>query len=253
MTQIRLDKILKKRDKRLLDFFFRVKCLSVLVMFILLAVSCLVCYLTVDPENNLPHLIVGGVTILVFLLFLLSILRLFNNNITREEVDAIIAHDREIAFNGLFQNLAIENIRSRYQVEPLELVCPEVYPRRKTIVYRYFKEDSKVYYSQIGYTWLFFGEKSLYYYHSSVNHVYGYIGYEVSTEFDYKDIVTVQTTVNHVHGVETLMLTLSLVNGEYVNIALRTRPNNFYGSTHALSDKEAAVLSTIRKVIRNSK
>lgn len=253
MTQMKLDKILKKRSKRLLDFFFRTKCLSVLVMFLLLVISGVICYFNFNAENTLPHLITGGITILIFLLFLLSILRLFNNNVTREEVDTIIANDRKIAFDGLFQNLAIENIRSRYQVEPLELVCPEVYPRRRTIVYRYFKKDNKVYYSQVGYTWLFFGAKSLYYYHASVNHIYGYIGHEVSTEFDYKDIITVQTAVNHVHGVETLVLTLSLVNGETVNIPLRTRPNRFYGSTHALSDKEAAVLSTIRQVIRKSK
>ena len=253
MAQMNLEKILKNRSKRMLDFFFRTKCLSVLIMATLLVIAGVICYISYNPEDTLPHLIVGGATILIFLLLLLSILRLFNNNLTREEVDAVIAHDRQIAFDGLFQNLSIENIKSRYQVEPLELVCPEVYPGRKTICYRYFKKDSKVYYSQVGYTWLFFGEKSLYYYHASVNHVYGFIGYEVSTEFDYKDIVTVQTSVKHYHGVERFMLTLTLVNGESVNIALRTRPNFFYGSTHSLSEKEASVLSTIRQVIRKSK
>ena len=253
MAHVNINKILKKRTKLLLNFFFRVKCFSALFCFLLLGVAVYVSYTTVGNEDHLVHLISGGVTSLVFLIFLLSVLRLFNKNITREELEAVIAHDRGIAYSQLFKNLSIENIKSRYQAEPIEVVCPEVYPRRKTIVYRYFKKDSKVYYSQIGYSWLFFGEKSLYYYHSSVNHIYGYVGHEVSCEFDYKDIVSIQTSTTHENDVEALVLSLSLVNGQTLDIALRTRPNRIYGSTHELSEKEAQVLSTIRSVIRNSK
>jgi hypothetical protein len=230
-----------------------VKSISALVCFLLLGISVYVTYTTVGSENNLSHLIAGSVTAFFFLIFLLSVLRLFNKNITREELEAVIAHDRGVAYKQLFTNLSIENVKSKYQADPIEVVCPEVYPRRKTIVYRYFKKDSKVYYSQIGYSWLFFGEKSLYYYHSSVNHIYGYVGHEVSCEFDYKDIVSIQTRTSHEHDVEKFVLTISLVNGQELDIALRTRPNRIYGSTHELSEKEAQVLSTIRNVIRNSK
>ena len=213
----------------------------------------MVSYYTLDSEYSFAHLISGCVTALVFLAFLLSILRLFEKNITREELEAVIAYDRSIAYDQLFKNLSIENIKSRYQTDPIEIVCPEVYPKRKTIVYRYFKNDSKVFYSQIGYSWLFFGEKSLYYYHSSVNHIYGYVGHENSCEFDYSDIVSISTSTTHVDEVESLVLTLSLVNGETLDIALRTRPNHYYGSTHELSQKEAYLLSTIRNIIRKSK
>lgn len=253
MANINLEKILKKRTTLLLRFFFKVHRLTVLFFAVLLAIMSFVSYKTLNPENQKLHIILGCVTAVVFLFFLLSILRLFNNNITREELEAVIAYDRDIAYQGLFRNLSIENIKSKYQAEPIELVCPEVYPRRKTIVYRFFKKDAKVYYSQIGYSWLFFGEKSMYYYHSSVNHIYGLVGYEVSYEFDYKDIVSVKTVTNHQNGVETFVLQISLTNGEVLDIALRTRPNKKYGSTHQLSEKEALVLSTIRNVIRSSK
>jgi hypothetical protein len=253
MAHINLEKILKKRSKLLLDFFFRVKGWSILVCFILFGIGCLVSYYTLDSEYNLAHLISGCVTAFLFLAFLLSILRLFEKNITREELEAVIAYDRSIAYDQLFKNLSIENIKSRYQTDPIEIVCPEVYPKRKTIVYRYFENDSKVFYSQIGYSWLFFGEKSLYYYHSSVNHIYGYVGHENSCEFDYSDIVSISTSTTHVNEVESLVLTLSLVNGETLDIALRTRPNHYYGSTHELSQKEAYLLSTIRNIIRKSK
>lgn len=251
MSNVNLKKVLKKRTKLLLNFFFRVKCLSVLVFFILLVIGIIVSAVTLD--NSTAHLISGCVTALIFVLFLLSILRLFNKNITREEVEAVIAHDRGIVYDELFKNLAIEKLKSKYQAEPLEIICPEVYPKMNTIIYRYFRKDNKIYYSQIGYSWLLFGEKSMYYYHASVNHIYGYTGYEVSYEFDYKDIVSIKTAINHENHVETLILTLSLTNGETLNIALRTRPNKFYESTHKLSEKEALVISTIRNVIRNSK
>ena len=253
MAQINLEKILINRTKLLLNFFFGVNCLTALLLFVLLGVSCYVSYYFLGNENPTIHLVAGCVTTLIFLIFLLSILRLFNGNITREEVEAVIAHDREIAYNGLFVNLDIENIKDRYQAEPIELVCPTVYPNRKTIVYRYFEKDNKVYYSQIGYNWFFFGEKSMYVYTANVNHIYGFIGYETSAEFDYKDIVSITTETSHDNGVEKFVLSLSLVNGQTLDVPLRAIPNRFYGSTHSLTEKEAQIISTIRKIVRNSK
>lgn len=251
MSEINLNKILNKRTKLMLDFFFRVKYWGFVVFLIIFLVSVIVSAVTLF--NSTAHIIAGCVSAVCFLLFLLSVLGVFNKTITREEVEAVIAYDREIVYDELFKNLSIEKLRSKYQTNPIEIICPEVYPKMNTIIYRYFRYDNKMYYSQVGYSWLFFGEKSMYYYHASVNHIYGYTGYEVSYEFDYKDIVSIKTAVNHEDDVETFILTLSLANGESLDIALRTRPNKFYESTHKLSEKEAQILSTIRSVIRNSK
>ena len=251
MSNVNLEKLLRKRKELLLNFFFRVKRWSTLIFFILFAVSAIVAGLT--TKFNVVHIIFGCLTVVFFLLFLLSILRLFNKNITREEVEAIFAYDRGIVYEELFKNLSIEKLRSKYQTEPIEIICPEEYPKMNQIIYRYFAYDNKMYYSQVGYSWLFFGEKSMYYYRASVNHIYGYTGYEVSHEFDYKDIVSIKTAVTHENDVETFVLTLSLTNGETLPIPLRTRPNKYYESTHKLSEKEEKILSTIRGIIRNSK
>ena len=251
MADIKFEKILKKRVKLLLNFFFNVKCWSVLVFFILLVIGCVASYFTL--VNTIVHFICGSVSILIFLFFLLAILRLFNKNITREEVEAIFARDRSFVYDELFKSLSIEKIRSKYQAEPIELVCPEEYPTINSIIYRFFKKDSKVYYSQVGYSWLLFGEKSMYYYRASINHIFGFTGYETSYEFDYKDIVSIKTAVTHENHVEKFTLTLSLTNGETLVIPLRTIPNKVYESTHKLTEKEAFVLSTIRNVIRSSK
>ena len=251
MSVVNLDKIMRNRVKLMLNFFFRVKCWSVLIFGILLVLSIVASALTLDYKT--VHIILGCVTAVFFLLFLLAILRLFNNNITREEAEAVMAYDRGIVYDELFKNLSIEKLRNKYQTDPIEIVCPEVYPKMNSIIYRYFRDVNKTLYSQVGYSWLFFGEKSMYYYHASVNHIYGYTGYEASYEFDYKDIVSIKTAVEHEDNVETFTVTLSLTNGETLDIALRTRPNKSYQSTHKLSEKEAKILSTIRSVIRSSK
>ena len=251
MAQTKMEKILKNRVKLLLNFFFNVKCWSALIFFLLFVGGCVAAFFTLS--NPIVHYICGGVSALLFLLFLLALLRLFNNNITLEEAEKVFALDRQVVYDELFRSLSIEKLRSKYQAEPIELVCPEEYPRINSIVYRYFNKINKVYYSQVGYSWLLFGEKSMYYYHASVNHVYGYTGYEVSHEFDYKDIVSIKTAVSHENNVEKFVLSLSLSNGESLDIPLRTIPNKVYESTHKLTDKEALVLSTIRQIIRSSK
>ena len=251
MTEMKLEKILGKRVKLLLNFFFKVRSWGVVVCLILMVLAGIASYFTLP--YGWVHTLCGCLTALFFLLFLLALLRLFNSNITQEEAEAVFAYDRKVVYDELFRNLSLEKNRSNYQAEPIELIVPEEYPRINTIVYRFFPKTGKLFYSQIKYSWILFGEKSMHYYHASVNHIHGYTGYEGSYEFDYKDIVSVKTLVTHENNVEKLILTLSLVNGETLDITLRSVVNKVYESTHKLSEKEALILSTIRKVIRGSK
>lgn len=251
MTELKLKKLLAKRTKLLYNFFLRRRSFSIVFFLIVLVASAVATYFTIPYQ--LAHLILGGVTILAFLGFLLSLLRLFNQNIKIEELEQIIKIDREAAYSNVFRHLDIENVRSRYQADPLELVCPEAYPGRKTIAYRYVKKNKKVYYSQVGYNWLFFGEKSLYNYRVSVNHIHGFVGHECSTEFNYSDVVSIHTETTHKNNVEKLVLKLTLLNGEVFEILLRNLPNKNYGSTHKLNDKEAEIITTVRSVVRKSK
>ena len=226
--------------------------LGILVTFLLMAAVLIASYLTRGNDLTV-HVILGSVSILAFLIFLLAILRAFNNRLTCQEMDVIIADSRKKAYDGLFVNFGLNNSKKEFIADPIELTCPEVFPGRKTIVYRHFKKTGKVYYSQVGYTWLLFGPKTLYYYHSSVNYIYNLLGYETATEVDYKDIVNVTTKTTHNNNVEMVTLYLSLNNGEVIDIKLRTRPSRLYTSTHALNETEVKVLNTIRKTIRENK
>ena len=257
MTETKMEKILKNRVDLLQHFFFGTKCWSVLIWFIILVISCVASYFTLNI--SLAHYICGCVTAIVFVFFLLAILRLFNRYLTIEEAEAVFALDRQAVYDELFKTLTLEKLRSKYQAEPIEIMCPEETQLfgKYQILYRYFKKLNKVYYSKVGYKWLLFGEKSMFYYYASVDRVRGFTGYEVSHEFDYKDIVSIKTEVTHDDNREKFTLTISLTNGEILEIPLRDRPDKIAESnpiiTHKLTEKEAQILSTIRQVIRTSK
>lgn len=257
MTKINEKSIYKKREKLLLNFFFNVKSRIAIIFFVLFAAALAATFLTREfgSDNGLKiaHICLGSLSILLLLLFILSLLHVFNGNITYEELEQIIKNDREIAYSGLFQGLAIKNSKSDYLEAPIEVISPELYPGRNTIVYRYIKETNKVYYSQSGYSWLLFGEKRLFHYHASVNHIYGYVGFEVAQEISYSDIVNVKSEVVRQNKLETLTISLSLINGEVINIVLRAIPGLEVGSTHRLSELETKIITTIRQVIRDNK
>lgn len=249
--KINTKKLFKKREKLMFNFFFKIKS-KVIVVFILGLIGCGVgSYFSVG--NALVHYILGSLTALFFLLIVLCILGVFRSNLNAKEVEEIIKHDRQIAYDGLFKNLAIRDEKSDYIESPLEIVCPDLYPGRNTIIYRYIKKYDKVYYSQTGYNWLLFGKEALFHYTASINHIYGYVGYEVAEEVRYKDIVNVKTIVTKENNCEKLTLYVTLINGEEMKVVLRNLPNQLGNSTRQLSDVEASLITTVRKCIRNNR
>lgn len=252
MAQVNEKKLLKKRSKRMLEFFFKVRSKSVLITLILLLAAASWTSYAIYVENIQLHYVLGSVSIFTFILFLLAILRVFNNKLTCDDLEAIISIDRRTAFGGLFKNFAIKNSKNEYISDPIEITCPEVYPGRKTIVYRFIKKRNKVYYSQTGYSWLFFGQDRLFYYHASINHIYGFVGHEVASEVLYKNIVHVRSESTFIKGQERITIYLSLVNGEVIDIVLRSRPTKVYESSHDLTSVEEKILTSIRTNIRQN-
>lgn len=250
MAQVNEKKLLKKRSKRMLEFFFKIRSKSVIIALVLLLAAVAATYYAIHIKNVNLHYVLGSVSIFVFVLFLLSILRVFNNKLTCDDLEAIIDIDRRTALNGLFKNFAIKNSKSEYISDPIEITCPEVYPGRKTIVYRFIKKRNKVYYSQTGYSWLFFGQDRLFYYHASINHVHGFVGYEVASEVLYENIVHVRSESTFIRGQERITLYLSLVNGEVIDVVLRSRPTKIYESSHELTPVEEKILTSIRTNLR---
>lgn len=243
--------LLRKRVKLMFNFFFKVRSKLIILFVLLLAGSATAAYFTV--ANPLAHYILGSVTALFFLLTFLCLLRLFNGNLTYQEVEQLIKHDRQIAYDGLFKNLAIRDEKTDYVSTPVEVVSPDLYPGRNTIVYRYIKKTNKIYYSQSSYSWLLFGKDTLFHYRASVNHIYGLVGYEIAQEISYSDIVNVKTVVGKTNNTETLTLSLGIINGTNVDVVLRNLPNQLSDQTRQLSDAETSIINKVRKAVRENK
>lgn len=260
MAIMKIEKLKKRRSKLLLNYFFKVKSKVAAILFVLFLAVGTYAFLT---SNSSPvedmidsdiHLYTGSGTLFLFLLFLLALLNVFTNRITcDEEVEALLNIDKKAAFDEMFSNFAIKNDQKEFICNPVEITYPELYPGRNTIVYRYSKKSKKVYYSQVGFNWLMFGEKTFYYYHMSVNHIYGYVGYGVAEEVNYKDIVSVKTVTTRTGKFEKVTLFLSLKSGDKIEIILRNRPTKSEGSTENLNEQEKLVLGMIRKTIREQK
>ena len=271
---VKVKKLNKQRARLTVDYFFhRGRYAAYVILFMLFAIVFGV--LAVVRVGYPTHYIFSSVCLLLLLFAILTIVKVFSNQIDCVTLERLMAKDREVAYAGLFDHLAIVNDRSKYLAEPIELVVPQVYPGRTTLLYRYDKKSQKLYYSQTGYTWILFGESNLFTYNVSVNHIHGFVGYECADEISYSDVVNVQSRVEKENGIETLMVTLSLINSEKIDICLRRRatraekylnslPKNerkalinsgaqFEGSTDALNDREKELIARIRLAIRNNK
>ena len=276
--QIRQKKFNRRRARLMIGYFFNSKAyILAAICFFLLAVGCGISAVFFKEQPRW-HIGFGGLTI-VFLLFVVLIaIRAFSGRINWATLEHVIENDRKRAYMGLFKHLAINNNRKEYIDDPLEIKSATMYPGRTRTLYRYEKKTGKLYYSQTSYTWVLFGENNLFVYNSLVNHINGYVGYEVASEVSYQDIVNVQSSVNRHGNLEFLLMTLTLLDGKELVITLRSTPNrgrvdyvegdiarpekqdiysrrakDAVGSTDALSEKEAFIIQKIRMNIREHK
>ena len=242
------------KSQLLVDYFFNIRGKAILVFTILLLVSVALAYLFKGViDNRIMHFVFGSLSILLLLILLLVILKVFSKRYSAKEVEESIANDRKLAFMGAFDNLAIKNQKCDYVTEPLEVIAPQNYPGKKDILYRYDKKAKKLFYSQTGYNWIFFGKDSLFLYQVIINHIHSYIGYEVASEVQYKDIVEVKTITSKEGKFQTLKMILTLVNGDSISVQLRNNLLKIEGSTLNLSELEKKVVNKVRTTIREQR
>lgn len=194
LTARRQKKISQNRPRIMLKYFFRNKgfIYSGLILLLIAVALLLVALLVKDMDDKIRLGLYIGAGV-VALLALLEIIISSAKKPNFQDIEYLIGADRELAYSGLFDHLALTNHRGDYIDEPIELVRPELYPGRNTTLYRYDKKSKKIYFSQTGYNWLMFGKKSFGMYHVIVNHILGLVGYESADEIGYSDIVDVKT------------------------------------------------------------
>lgn len=246
----------KHREKLMLNFFFNKRSIVLVIILALLTIG--LGFGAYYFADTLIHYIFGFATAIALLFFILGTVRVFNSQIDEVVVEGAISDARNIAYQDLYKTLAINNRKDEYIEDPLEFINPDLYPGRNTILYRFVRKSGKVYYSQTRYDWILFGEKNLFHYGSSINHIYGFVGFEVADEVAYTDIVNVKTTVKRItknfHVYDQLVLNISLVDAREIEVIIRNRVvKKDHGSTLRIDALEEQVLKKLRLAIRNNK
>ena len=117
---------------------------------------------------------------------------------------------------------------------------------------------SKLYFDQAYVTILFYGLESLFIYQANIDHRSGYIGHDHAQEFNYFDVISVETVVKYDNDLHpkysVLNAELTLSNNQKFLIHLRNqRLNDQSFDQPLLSEKEQLVLQKLKDRIRASK
>jgi hypothetical protein len=144
---------------------------------------------------------------------------------------------------------------------PIIITVPDAYNKGGKVTYRLDKKSDgsqTLLYDQALVTILFFGADSLFYYQANVDHRNGHIGYDVAGEFNYFDVVHMETSLKYDHPDRpkyiTLDLEVGLSDGVIVPFHLRNhRIHDDYELPGLITENEQKVLDTIKEKVRNSR
>ncbi len=141
------------------------------------------------------------------------------------------------------------------------ITVPDAFDHNSKVAYRLDKKPNGSYtllYDQALVTAVFFGDDSLFYHQANVDHRNGHIAYDVSGEFNYFDVVHMETAFKYDHVIHpkylTLDLEVTLVDGTKVPFHLRNhRIHDNYDLQQLLTAQEKDLLDTLKFKVRESR
>jgi hypothetical protein len=174
-----------------------------------------------------------------------------------EDFHTIIKDDYEHAMERACSLLAI-NRQQAARFSPVIITIPDAFGKNDVVSYRLdINADgtTTLLYDHSLVTILMFTESSLLYYQSHINHETGQIGYDITGEIKFFDIVFVESELSYDDidkpKYSRLDLRLNLVNGQKIKIHLRNhRLSPEYPMDQLLTDKEKQVIQLIKQSIR---
>lgn len=181
--------------------------------------------------------------------------------VTGKTIDALsemVQADYAKAIERAHQLSSIE--KSDYSA-PILITVPDAFHHGGKVNYRLDKKPDGTFtlmYDQALVYVLFFGRNSLFYYQSNVNHMNGQIASDVAGEFNYADVVHIETELKYDHidrpKYVTLDLEIGLVDGTIVPFHLRNhRIHQDYNLPTLLTTQEQQVLNLLKKKVRESR
>jgi hypothetical protein len=144
---------------------------------------------------------------------------------------------------------------------PIIITVPDAYNQGGKVTYRLDRKpdgSQTLLYDQALVTILFFGADSLFYYQANIDHRNGHIGFDVAGEFNYFDVVHMETALKYDHPDRpkyiTLDLEVGLADGVIVPFHLRNhRIHEDYELPGLITEQEQKVLDTIKNKVRASR
>lgn len=141
------------------------------------------------------------------------------------------------------------------------ITVPDAFDQQSTVNYRLDKKEDGSYtllYDQALVTVLFFGDDVLYYHQANVDHRNGHIAYDVSGEFNYFDVVHMETALKYDRPIRpkylTLDLEVGLADGTVVPFHLRNHHmHEEYDLDGVLTKEEKKFLDTLKQKVRESR
>ncbi|AUD63124.1 hypothetical protein BK010_05810 [Tenericutes bacterium MO-XQ] len=150
--------------------------------------------------------------------------------------------------------------RNAYQ-KPIIITIPDAFGKHDTVHYRLDQKPDGTFtqiYDQALITMLFFGKETLFYYQANIDHRNGHVAYDISGEFNYFDVVHIETQIKYDNPDKPkyimLDLEVGLSNGTKVQFHLRNhRIHDTYDLSEILTPTEQQILDMFKTKVRSEK
>lgn len=145
--------------------------------------------------------------------------------------------------------------------KPVIITIPDSFNNKDKVHYRLDKNTDGSFtqiYDQSLVTILFFGEDGLFYYQANIDHRIGHIGFDVAGEFNYFDVVHMETQIKYDNPERPkyimLDLEVGLSDGTIVPFHLRNhRIHEDYDLPEILTQTEQQILDLFKSKVRKQK
>lgn len=145
--------------------------------------------------------------------------------------------------------------------KPIIITIPDAFYQSEKVNYRLDKNAKGKFtqiYDQALVTILFFGEETLFYYQANVDHRNGHIAFDIAGEFNYFDVVHMETQIKYDRPEKPkyimLDIEVGLSDGTIVPFHLRNhRMHDDYDLPEILTQTEQQILDLLKSKVRKEK
>ncbi len=177
---------------------------------------------------------------------------------SQDSYDLMLQEDYENAISRAHELLGIT--KNDYDL-PFIITVPDAFGHKDRVSYRLDKKPDGTHsylYDQALVTALFFGADSLFYYKVNIDHRSGHLAYDRAGEFNYFDIVHIQTNMKYdqpdTPKYITLDLEIGLADGHQVAFHLRNhRVHESYELPNLLTENEKKIIHLLKQKVRESR